>query len=168
MFLLQPLETERLRLRAYTLADESAVFEVFADSYARDFYPEMSNRAKVRGWIEWNLRNYAEYGFGLWAVDLKSTGELIGDCGLTYQEVEGCNQLEIGYHMVARERGKGYATEAARGCLDFGFRHTAAPMICSIVRPWNAASRAVAARVHTSVREFTRRGSPALLYYTLR
>jgi RimJ/RimL family protein N-acetyltransferase len=140
-------KSERLRLRPYTLADEAGLFDVFADPDARTFYPEMSDPAKVRGWIEWNLRNYDEFGFGLWALELKASGEFIGDCGLTHQDVEGRSELEIGYHVVRRERRKGYATEAARACLDFGFRRTSCASICSIVRPSNTASCAVAARI---------------------
>jgi RimJ/RimL family protein N-acetyltransferase len=152
----------------FTLADEAALFEVFADSYARTFYPEMSDRSKVREWIEWNLRNYEEFGFGLWVVELKTTGAFIGDCGLTYQDVEGRPELEIGYHVVERERCKGYATEAARSCLEYGFRRTSCETICSIVRPWNEASCAVAGRVHETRREFVRHNQPALLFYTTR
>jgi len=73
---------------------------VFADPYARRFYPQMADRANVRAWIEWNLRNYAEFGFGLWAMQLKETGQFIGDTGLTYQDVEGRRELEIGYHVM--------------------------------------------------------------------
>jgi len=162
------IDTARLRLRAYTPADEAALFEVFADPYARQFYPEMADRGKVRRWIEWNLENYDEFGHGLWAVELKSTGEFIGDCGLTWQDVEGASELEIGYHVVQRERGKGYATEAARASLEFGFRRTDADMICSIVRPANLASCAVAGRVHKARREIVRKEKPALLFYTRR
>jgi len=161
-------ETARLRLRPYILDDESALYEVFADPYARTFYPEMADRDKVRKWIEWNLRNYDEFGFGLWAVELKVSGEFIGDCGLTYQDVEGERELEVGYHVVQRERGKGYATEAARACLDFGFNRTPCESICSIVRPSNIASCAVAARIHTERREFMKGGSIAVLYSTTR
>jgi len=161
-------QTERLRLRAYTTADEAELFDVFADPYARRFYPEMVDRAKVRAWIEWNLRNYDEFGFGLWAMELKVDGQFVGDCGLTYQDVEGRLELEIGYHVIERERSKGYATEAARACLDFGFAHTSCESICSIVRPSNTASCAVAARVHTARREFMKGGQPALHFYTTR
>jgi [ribosomal protein S5]-alanine N-acetyltransferase len=161
-------ETARLHFRPFTFDDEPALFEVFADPYARAFYPEMSDRSKVRAWIEWNLRNYVDFGFGLWALELKSSGELIGDCGLTYQEVEGRDELEIGYHVTLQERGKGYATEAGRACLDFGFRRTRALMICSMVRPANVASCAVASRIHQARREFIKRGNPALLFYTMR
>jgi len=161
-------QTERLRLREYTIADEPELFDVFADPYARRFSPEMADRARVRAWIEWNLRNYAELGFGLWAMELKVEGEFVGDCGLTYQEVEGRRELEIGYHVTKRLRGKGYAAEAARACLEFGFARTECKSICSIITPSNTASCAVAARVHTSRREFTRGSQPALLFYTTR
>lgn len=160
--------TERLRLRAYTSADEVELFDVFADPYARTFYPEMAAHAKVRAWIEWNLRNYDQFGFGLWAMETKADGRFIGDCGLTYQDVEGRIELEIGYHVIERERGKGYATEAARACLDFGFTHTSCESICSIVRPSNTASCAVAARIHTARREFMKGSRPSLLFYTSR
>ena len=58
-------EADRLRLRPYSLDDERALYEVFADPYARTFYPEMADSHNVRAWIEWNLRNYDEFGFGL-------------------------------------------------------------------------------------------------------
>ena len=46
-------------------------------------------KKRTRSWIEWNLQNYQEYGFGLWAVVRKETSELIGDCGLTIQNIDG-------------------------------------------------------------------------------
>jgi RimJ/RimL family protein N-acetyltransferase len=102
-----PPSTARLRFRPYTPADEGALFEVFNDPYAREFYPEMSDVAKVRTWIGWNLRNYSEFGYGLWALELKFSGQFIGDCGLTWQEVEGRNELEIGYHVLTRRARQG-------------------------------------------------------------
>jgi hypothetical protein len=128
------IETERLILRRYALSDLDALYEVFADPEARQFYPEMVARERVLGWIEWNLRNYDETGFGLWAMEPRGESRLIGDCGLTYQEVNGRQELEIGYHVHARERGKGYATEAARACLAYAFR--------SSTRRWSAPSSA--------------------------
>lgn len=162
------LETERLRLREYRLDDEAALAEVFADPDARAFYPEMADRANVRAWIAWNLRRYHGFGFGLWAMEEKESGRLIGDCGLSYQDVEDEPVLEIGYHVRAAERRKGYALEAARACLDHGFERTSRDVIGSIVRPANVASRAVASRLHESCREFRKGGRPALLYFTTR
>ena len=128
----------------------------------------MVDRAKVREWIERNLRNYQELGFGLWAMELRVDGQFVGDCGLTYQDVEGRRELEVGYHVIERQRGKGYAIEAARACLEFGFTRTSCDSICSIVRPSNTASCTVAARVHRARREFVKGGHQALLFYTTR
>jgi RimJ/RimL family protein N-acetyltransferase len=160
------LETERLRLRPYTLDDEPDLYAVFEDSYARMFYPEMIYRENVRKWIDWSLRNYEEFGFGLWAMELKVSGAFVGDCGLTYQDVEGQKQLEIGYHVAEGHRHKGYATEAARACLKYGFDTTSCLFICSIVRPENEASCSVARRVHDDCREIIKGDRLALLFYT--
>jgi RimJ/RimL family protein N-acetyltransferase len=162
------IETERLVLRRFTPADLDALYEVFADPGARRFYPEMVAREKVLAWIEWNLRNYDETGFGLWAMEPRGESRLIGDCGLTWQEVEGRQELEIGWHLLAADRGKGYATEAARACLAYAFRELAPPLVCSIVRPDNAAPCAVAGRVHQERREFVKSGGPATLFFTER
>lgn len=163
-----PSETARLRFRPYTLADEQPLFEVFADPEARGFYPEMDDIANVRGWIAWNLQNYEKFGFGLWALEIASTGQFIGDCGLTYQDVQGKPELEIGYHILHTERRKGYATEAAQACLRYAFDNIPCTQVCSIVRPDNTASVTVAARVHTASREVDYNGRPALVLFTKR
>ena len=79
----------------------------------------------------------------------------LGDCGLMLQPVEERTELEIGYHILRREWGRGYATEAARACRDYAFNILAYPRVVSIVGPLNVASRHVAAKVHTAMREFT-------------
>lgn len=163
------LQTERVCLRHFAPDDEAAMYEVFADPYARRFYPRMIERAEVGRWIEWNLCNYAEHGFGLWALELADApGVLIGDCGLTYQDVEGERELEIGYHVHAAHRRRGYATEAARACLDHAFAVVGVDLVCSIVRPANLASRAVAARVHRRSRYVVRKRRPAVVHSTFR
>jgi len=85
------------------------------------FYPAPYNRAGVEDWIDRSLRRYAEHGHGLWAMVLKVSGEMIGDCGLTVQNVNGSDEIEIGYHVRRDLWGQGLATEAARACRDFGF-----------------------------------------------
>lgn len=162
------METARLRLRPYTHDDLEPLRAVFADAYARQFYPLMGEAEKLAAWIDWNLANYAQQGFGLWALErLDAPGRLIGDCGLTWQDVEGRRELELGWHLVAAERGRGYATEAARACVAYAFERLHAPALCSIVDPANAASCKVAGRVHAARREFVNRsGRTMLLYYT--
>ena len=93
------IETERLLLREYTLHDFDALYEIMSDTETMQHYPKPFDKERVRGWIEWNLQNYKEYGFGLWAVVLKESGEFIGDCGITIQNIDGELLPEIGYHI---------------------------------------------------------------------
>ena len=62
-------------------------------------YSAPFDEERTRGWITWNLKNYEKYGFGLWAVVLKETGEFIGDCGISIQNIDGEMLPEIGYHI---------------------------------------------------------------------
>jgi RimJ/RimL family protein N-acetyltransferase len=75
---------------------------------------------------------------------LKSSGELIGDCGLTVQDVDGANEIEIGYHLRRDLWGQGLATEAASACRDFGFARLPVERLISLIRPENLPSRRVA------------------------
>jgi RimJ/RimL family protein N-acetyltransferase len=120
--------------------------------YARRFYPGHGRREKLVGWIEWNLRNYEEHGYGLWALELLGDGTFVGDAGLTWQPVEGEWWLEIGYHIHPAQRRTRLATEAARACRDWAFANTDCAQVCSIVHPENAASLTVAGRVHETRR----------------
>ena len=80
--------------------------------------------------------------------------------------MEGRQELEIGWHVLASERRRGYATEAARACLDYARRELEPELVCSIVRPENTASCTVAGRIHAERREFLKGGRPAWLYFT--
>ena len=70
------------------------------------------------------LTTYRVFGFGLWAVCLKATGEMIGDCGLTMQLIGGEIKPEIGYHIRGNMQRKGYAKEAAIAVRDWTFHNT--------------------------------------------
>jgi len=120
------LETERLRLRRFRHEDVDAVF--------------------ARQWVDRNLRRYAEHGHGLFAVMLKGSDEVIGDCGVILQVVEGEKHLEVGYHFRRDHWGQGYATEAARACTGLAFQSFGAEKVISLIRPENVPSRRVAER----------------------
>ena len=77
-------------------------------------------------------------------MTFKSSGELIGDCGCPLQEVEGRNEIEIGYHVRRDLWGKGYATEAAQACMEHAFNRLGAERVISMIRPENQQSRRVA------------------------
>ncbi|HUR00300.1 MAG TPA: GNAT family N-acetyltransferase [Gemmatimonadaceae bacterium] len=161
------LRSNRLGFRRYIAADGQALGPVFADPYATKFYPAMGQQEALDRWINWNLENYDKYGFGLWALELLGTGQFIGDAGITYQSVEGQRLMEIGWHIHPDFRSSGYATEAARACLEFGFASLRAPSLCSIVDPENSASIKVASRVHKQVRQYEGKSGTMLLYFTV-
>ena len=71
------LETERLRLRHYALADTEALLPVLGDPVAMEFYPAAYDRQGVEDWITRHLERYRRDGHGLWAMVLKDSGELM-------------------------------------------------------------------------------------------
>jgi ribosomal-protein-alanine N-acetyltransferase len=141
------LETERLLLREFVFEDLDALAVVLSDSETMRYYPAPLDRAGVREWIERNRRRYFEAGHGLWAMVLKSSGEVMGDCGLTRQTVDGVNEIELGYHVRRDLWGRGYAPEAARACRDYGFAQLRVDRLISLVRMGNLPSRRVAEKI---------------------
>ncbi len=115
------LTTSRLILREMTDADFDALYSVLADSDIMQHYPYTFDEARVRNWIVRNQERYRIFGFGLWAVCLKETGEMIGDCGLTMQVIHGQIRPEIGYHIRRDCQRHGYAKEAACAVRDWAF-----------------------------------------------
>jgi ribosomal-protein-alanine N-acetyltransferase len=161
----QILETSRLILREFCSDDADALARVLSDPETMRFYPAPYDRAGVENWIARNLRRYADDGHGLWAMILKATGELIGDCGLTVQDVDGSNEIEIGYHVRRDLWGQGLATEAARACRDYGFARLPVERLISLIRPENLSSRRVAEKNGMTIwKEVTRQNLPHLVY----
>lgn len=134
------LETERLFLREMTAEDFDALYRVLGDSDIMQHYPYTFDEARVRRWIDKNRERYAELGFGLWAVCLKETGEMIGDCGLTMQNIDGKVCPEIGYHIRKDMQRKGYAAEAAAAVRDWTFAYTPFGTVYSYMKAGNEAS----------------------------
>jgi ribosomal-protein-alanine N-acetyltransferase len=144
------LETDRLLLREFVPSDVDALAAVISDPETMRFYPAPRDRAGVESWIERNRRRYRDDGHGLWGMVLKSSGEVIGDCGLTRQTVDGEDEIEIGYHVRRDLWGQGLAPEAARACRDYGFARLGAERQISLIRPENLPSRRVAEKVGLS------------------
>lgn len=138
------IETERLRLREYTWEDYDALYAILADPETMRFYPKPYDEEKVRGWITWNLKNYREHGFGIWAVTRKDTGEMIGNCGLTIQMIDGEPLPEIGYHIRRDCWRRGYGSEAARAVRDWAFENTGYGCLYSYMKYTNLPSQATA------------------------
>jgi [ribosomal protein S5]-alanine N-acetyltransferase len=140
------LETERLVLREFVPSDADALELVLSDPETMKYYPAPIDQNRIQQWIERNLRRYAEDGVGLWAMVLKATGEMLGDCGIIRQHVEGEHLYEIGYHLRRDQWGRGLATEAAIACREWGFANLNVDRLISLIRSENVPSRRVAER----------------------
>ncbi|MCR5342440.1 MAG: GNAT family N-acetyltransferase [Butyrivibrio sp.] len=134
------LETERLFLREMNMDDCDALYAVLADRDIMQHYPYTFDEDRVRDWIKRNMQRYKDNGFGLWAVCLKETEEMIGDCGLTLQNIEGEMLPEIGYHIRKDCQHKGYAKEAAGAVRDWAFTNTDYPSLYSYCKYTNEPS----------------------------
>ena len=146
------LETNRLILRPLTEEDFDAWTAVLGDpevmyAYEHGFSPE-----EVRQWIERQQERYAKDGFGLWALIEKTSGQLIGDCGITLQDWNGREVPEIGYHLRRDKWHHGFAAEAAKACKEYAFTTLGFQEIYSIIRENNLPSQRVALRNGMSVR----------------
>ena len=105
------IKTDRLFLREMNENDFDALYAVLADSDIMQHYPYTFDEARVKGWISRNIERYQIFGFGLWAVCLKENGEMIGDCGLTMQSINGVIKPEIGYHIRRDHQRKGQSLQ---------------------------------------------------------
>jgi [ribosomal protein S5]-alanine N-acetyltransferase len=138
------LETERLVLREFELADTDDLFQVLGDPLAMLYYPAPFSRAEVDDWIRRNRARYRDVGFGMWAMLRKDSGQLIGDCGCFIRELHGDVECELGWHVRRDLWGKGYASEAAQHCIEYAFSKLGIARIIALIRPENRSSCRVA------------------------
>ena len=138
------LETKRLFLREMDEGDYAPLYAVLADPDNMRYYPYAFDEARVRRWIEVNRQRCRIFGFGLWAVCLKDSGEMIGDCGLTMQTIDGLIRPEIGYHIRADRQRRGYAKEAAAAVRDWAFANTPFRVLYAYMQADNRPSAATA------------------------
>lgn len=142
------LETERLFLRWLTPDDYRALSEILQDEETMYAYNGAFSDAETKEWLDRQLNRYEQYEhrFGLWAVVLKETNKMIGQCGITVQPWKGREVLEIGYLFNRAFWHNGYAAEAANACRKYAFDVLGAEEVCSIIRDTNTASQNVALR----------------------
>ena len=98
----------------------------------------------VQEWLDRQVERYKKYGFGLWAMILKNTGEMIGQAGLTIQPYKDKEVLEIGYLLKESFWHNGYASEAASGCKRYAFEQLNRDKVYSIIKSDNHSSMKVA------------------------
>lgn len=146
------VETERLQLREMGAHDLPALRAIMQDEETMVAYQGAFTEAMVIGWLDRMIARYRDEGIGLWAVQLRGTGQMIGQCGLTRQRILDEDVVEVGYLFNRSFWHHGYATEAAAACRDHGFGELGAERIYAQVRDTNIASMNVAIRLGMTVR----------------
>ena len=141
------LETNRLFLREYNLQDFPALYKILSNPITMQHYPKPYDEKGTHRWISWSIDNYEKHGFGWWALIRKDTGELIGDCGVTMQPIDGQLLPEIGYHIHHPHWRQGYGKEAAKAVRDWAFENTDYQTLYSYMTADNVASYATAASI---------------------
>jgi RimJ/RimL family protein N-acetyltransferase len=159
------LRTARLVLRRWRPEDREPFAFLNGDPLVMLHFPATLTRKEsdaLAGRIEWH---FGHYGFGLWAVEIPSVTPFAGFIGLSVPSFEAhftpC--VEVGWRLMKRHWGMGYATEGARAALQFGFERLGLEQIVSFTVPANVPSRRVMERIGMSYSEVDDFDHPLLM-----
>ena len=137
------LTTPRLILRRLTPEDKPSLCALLGNPETMRWYPRPWLPEEIDFWLDRQFAMYPD-GSGKFAVTLPATGEFLGDCGPTWFDVDGAQELEIGYRFLPQHWGKGYATEAASSVITYAQTSLKVANPISLIRPGNLPSRRVA------------------------
>jgi RimJ/RimL family protein N-acetyltransferase len=138
------LQTDRLRLREFTADDAAFILQLINDP---DWHRNIADAGvrdleAARAWIGSRLvEPYRRLGYGLWALQSRDTGELLGMCGFVRRD--SLPEVDLGYALMPASRGKGYALEAARACLRHGREVLGFRRVLAITSMGNTSSQKV-------------------------
>jgi ribosomal-protein-alanine N-acetyltransferase len=137
------IETDRLRLRSFTMGDLDDLHLIFGDAEVMKHITggKARSRAETKTGLRRTIEGWAARGFGFWAVSVKEQNTVLGYCG--YMLLDGTPEIEIAYGIARAHWGKGFATEAARACLRYGFEEMKLDRIVAVVNPQNVSSQRV-------------------------
>jgi len=143
------IRTERLLLRRWRLSDRRAFADLNADPRVMEHFPSVLTTAESDATIDRIQAHFERHGFGLWAVEVCDQIPFIGFVGLAVPPFEASFTpcVEVGWRLIAQSWGNGYATEAARAAVAFGFGPLGLQEILSFAVPENVRSRRVMERL---------------------
>ena len=141
------LETERLILRPLEVADAVACSKLWTDPEVTRYMGGPRNYEEIYAEFVKDARDESPPKFDLWPVVEKSTGKIIGNCGLIDKEVDGQVEFDLTYVLVKSAWGKGYATEVAIAIADYAFQQLGLKRIIALIDPANTASLRVAMKL---------------------
>jgi ribosomal-protein-alanine N-acetyltransferase len=159
------LETARLTLRPFREKDVDLLAELMANTDFMRFSLGVFSREQTTGFLE-KLVDWERRGLpSQFAVIHRGSNRLIGYCGFFHQQVDGRDEIEIGYRLHPDYWGRGLATEAARAVRDHGFRDWKLSRVISLIHSENVPSRRVAEKNGMKIeKEITFRGFPTLVF----
>jgi len=139
------LETERLLLRAWRDEDLAPFARMNADPRVMEFFPQTYDAAESAEGLARIRAHFAAHGFGLWAVEVKGGAPFVGMVGLAVPSFQASFTpcVEVGWRLLPEHWRHGYATEAARGALEFGFGALGLREIVAMTTVANVRSRRV-------------------------
>lgn len=148
----QPIcESERIFLRPYIQADFVQLHRILSDKETMYAWGHGFSKKESQEWLDKQLAHYQQYGFGIWAIVEKQSGEIIGNAGLNYAEInlKGKTQevVEIGYLLHHDFWDKGYGSEAARMCVKYGFETLGLEEVYCLIKEDNLSSLKVAKKL---------------------
>lgn len=143
------LQSDRLILRRWRADDRAPFAELNSDADVMRYFPAPLDPTASDALVDRIEAGFDALGYGLWAVEVRSTDAFIGFTGLTRQTFEAhfTPAVEVGWRLTRPAWGHGYATEAARAALTFGFTMAGLDEIVSMTAVTNKRSRAVMERL---------------------
>ena len=152
-YLLTGQETSRLHFRKLELSDFSTWLEFFKNPLWNKYWltEPQTPEGFCQEWFDKMFYRYANNLGGMNVLIDKKTGEFIGQCGLLIQTVDDLEELEVAYSMMPEHWNRGYATEAAKKCIDFAFENNLRESLISIIHVNNKESERVALKNKLSV-----------------
>lgn len=120
---------------------------MMADQEQMNLYPRPRTREETRSWIERNLELYQQREFGFWLMESVDTGNFLGYCGIRPIDIDGIEEIEMGWHVKKESWGGGLATEAASACRDLAFDRFNIERLVATIDPTNAPSVRVAEKI---------------------
>ena len=138
------ITTERLTLRRLTQDDYADLCEMLQDADVMYAWEHIFSESQVQEWLDRQLERYTETGIGFWAAIEQETGEMVGQIGLAWVDIEGERVLELEYMLKKAHWHKGFVTEGGKGCLNYAFNKMGVGKVYAPIRPENHASRKAA------------------------
>lgn len=162
---IESFSTPRLRAERVTAAHWLDLRRMDEDERFMALLGGVRDTAGTVAYLEMNVKHWAEHGFGMWMLRDAETSALIGRAILRHLDVEGVDEVEVGYGFMPDYWGRGLATEIAQACVRIGFRRLALPSMVAITTPPNLASQRVMQKAGLAYeRDIMHAGIPHLLF----